>query len=272
MLKQEVFNLLLTLAAALLVVGCDAVATDTHPADGDVHSGCGEKSFQRFENTSVIAEEFSHYAVASVGTVVTIILSVKFLALYTLLLPSIAGTNAKFYFTSSMVVILVSGVTLPIALWILFFCIYLSVDNCPLKGSERSHPKIVTSNTQAGNGGGSVGLRRSKRKGIQHGRDRDDDDNYNRDPNPKKGRLSKYHPKRCGCCAIWMQTGRDYNLLYQHDSQKLHPGNDHLRFSRYVSKGGFEVNLAEESCICRACFSDCVRMLVVVAVLPVGLN
>ena len=93
-----------------------------------------------------------------------------------------------------MVVTLVSGATLPIALWIHFFIVYPSVDNCPLKGSKGSHPKIVTSNTQASNGGGSVGLRRSKRKSIQHGKDRSDDDNYNRDPNPKRGRLSQYHP------------------------------------------------------------------------------
>ena len=76
MLNQDIFNLLLTLAAALLVVGCDAVTTDIYPADGDVLSGCGE-SFNRFGNT-IIAEEFGHYAVASVGTMVTIISSVKF--------------------------------------------------------------------------------------------------------------------------------------------------------------------------------------------------
>ena len=59
-----------------------------------------------------------------------------------------------------------------------------------------THHYISLCTTQASNGGGSVGLRCSKRKGIQHGRDRDDDDDYNRDSNPKKGRLSKYHPKR----------------------------------------------------------------------------
>ena len=115
------------------------------------------------------------------------------------------------------------------------------MDNCPLKGSEGSHPKIVTSNTQASNGEGSAGLRRSKRKSNQHGRNSDDDDDYNTDPNPKRGRLSKHHPKRCGCCTIWMQTGSDRNLLYHHDSPKCHPGNDHLRFSRYVSKKGLQL-------------------------------
>ena len=73
MSKQAIFNLL-TLATALLVVGCDVVTTDPLPADGDVLSGCGEKSFNRFENT-IIAEKFGHYAVASVGAMVTIILA-----------------------------------------------------------------------------------------------------------------------------------------------------------------------------------------------------
>ena len=56
-----------------------------------------------------------------------------------------------------------------------------------------------------------------------------------------------------------MQTGRDYNLLYLHDAQKFHPGQDRIRFSQYVSKGGYKVELASDSCVCKACFSDCAR-------------
>ena len=96
---------------------------------------------------------------ASVGAMVIVILCMKFLALYMVLLSRMA--DSSFYF-ASMPVLLVSGVTLPIPLGIMFFCLYPSMYNCPLKGSEGSQVNIVTLHRQTSNGG-TAGLRRSKR-------------------------------------------------------------------------------------------------------------
>ena len=101
MLQQDVYMYitLLFLTAALLAASCDAAKTDTLPADGGVHSGWGEDSF-RSENIFIIinAEEFRWYTVASVGAMVTVILCMKFLALYMVLLPKNGRHELKLLF------------------------------------------------------------------------------------------------------------------------------------------------------------------------------
>ena len=84
-------------------------------------------------------------------------------------------------------------------------------------------------------------------------------------PPPKRGRKSKSmdDEHRCGSCTVWLQTGSNEKLLKYHNMNKgkvRHPGDKSVEFSIFLScNGAHDINLRSDSCMCDACYRDCLR-------------
>ena len=67
---------------------------------------------------------------------------------------------------------------------------------------------------------------------------------------------------RCGSCTVWLQTGSNEKLLkYNMNKGKVrHPGDKSVEFSIFLScNGAHDINLRSDSCMCDACYRDCLR-------------
>ena len=79
---------------------------------------------------------------------------------------------------------------------------------------------------------------------------------------PKQGRPSKYHQDRsCGDCTVWLQLGSPPQLKDKHStkSRAFHPSQDNVvPWMSWLRKGGKEIDLRFDSCLCAGCYNDCV--------------
>ena len=76
----------------------------------------------------------------------------------------------------------------------------------------------------------------------------------------RPGKLSSEH--KCGEYAIWLQSGSNEDLKHHHNMHKQirHAGDKAVSFSSYVScNGSYSIALREDSCLCNACYQDCLR-------------
>ncbi len=80
-------------------------------------------------------------------------------------------------------------------------------------------------------------------------------------PTPKQGRPAKYHAGReCGDCTIWLQLDSPEHLKKMHkiSSRASHPDQDNvIPWICWLRKGGHDIDLRYDSCLCPACYHDC---------------
>ena len=66
---------------------------------------------------------------------------------------------------------------------------------------------------------------------------------------------------RCGSYTVWLQTDSNEKLLKYHNMGKgkvRHLGDKSVEFSVFLScKGAHNITLRSDSCICDACYRDC---------------
>ena len=78
---------------------------------------------------------------------------------------------------------------------------------------------------------------------------------------PKHGRQAKYHPGRnCGDCTIWLQMGAPEDLRNKHSIHKRAKQPDQqyvIPLIEWLRKGGLNVDLRFDSCMCLGCYQDC---------------
>ena len=83
-------------------------------------------------------------------------------------------------------------------------------------------------------------------------------------PPAKKGRKSAVGDTHvCGSCEVWMQLGSSATYREHHCGTEMrHPGNERnaSSFSSHLSRGSSRAfDLRPDSCLCKACFADCLR-------------
>ena len=82
-------------------------------------------------------------------------------------------------------------------------------------------------------------------------------------PPCKRGRKSKLDSEhRCGECTVWLQTDSNRELLKYHkgESNMRHPFERLIEFNNFLSCNGvYKISLRTDSCLCNACYRDCVR-------------
>ena len=83
-------------------------------------------------------------------------------------------------------------------------------------------------------------------------------------PPAKKGRKSAVGDTHvCGSCEVWVQLGSSATYRERHSGTEMrHPGNERnaSSFSSYLSRGSSRAfDLRPDSCLCKACFADCLR-------------
>ena len=84
-------------------------------------------------------------------------------------------------------------------------------------------------------------------------------------PPPKRGRKSnKNSGHRCGSCTVWLQTGSNPELSKHHKmviGRVHHPGDRAVEFTSFLRCNGAysNITLRSDSCLCDACYRDCVR-------------
>ena len=82
-------------------------------------------------------------------------------------------------------------------------------------------------------------------------------------PPSKRGRKSKMDSEhKCGECTAWLQTGSNKDLLKYHkrEDRMRHPCKKVIEFGNFLScNGAHKISLRTNSCLCNACYRDCVR-------------
>ena len=122
--------------------------------------------------------------------------------------------------------------------------------NCPTKGN--SNGSTCTSTTATNQ---TTSSNHTERLGKRNGSRGNGDD----EPTPKRGRKAKYH-KQCGDCSIWAQLGSYTNVKHLHPSTTMrHPGREAQNLTHYVTYGGYNFSINEDSCICDPCYRDYTR-------------
>jgi hypothetical protein len=79
-------------------------------------------------------------------------------------------------------------------------------------------------------------------------------------PKRSRGRPQKFHPDRqCGDCTIWLQLGSLEHLKAAHSvkSGVKHPEEKYASWQAWLLKGGKNIDLRFDSCLCKGCESDC---------------
>ena len=81
---------------------------------------------------------------------------------------------------------------------------------------------------------------------------------------PCKGRRKSKtdSENRCGNCTVWLQAGRNKDLLKYHkqDGNMRHPFEKVIDFNLYLScNGEHKISLRTDSCLYNACYRDCTR-------------
>ena len=101
----------------------------------------------------------------------------------------------------------------------------------------------------------------STNKRPREGTDGNEGSEYPGSP-PRKGRKKEFHDgDPCGPCTIWTMTGCDERGREKHKHQPImrHPMDKAPEFSSYLSCEGVEIVLQPDSCLCDACYRDCMR-------------
>ena len=78
-------------------------------------------------------------------------------------------------------------------------------------------------------------------------------------PKRPSGRPKAAHPdKQCGDCVIWLQMGAQEELKVLHHSpaSMKHPGEKVNDLKIWLDKGGIDMTILSDSCICPSCFTD----------------
>ncbi len=79
---------------------------------------------------------------------------------------------------------------------------------------------------------------------------------------PKRSRKRGLHDGHsCGDCAVWVLSGKDVHVKYRHTWQHSmkHPGAKAAEFSSWLSTRDKIISLESDSCMCNACYADCLR-------------
>ena len=77
---------------------------------------------------------------------------------------------------------------------------------------------------------------------------------------PTKGSKKQFHSDRqCGECTIWLQLGSPEHLRDKHKihNEARHPSHKFVEWQKWLLKGGENIDLRFDSCLCPSCEADC---------------
>ena len=80
-------------------------------------------------------------------------------------------------------------------------------------------------------------------------------------PPSKRGKKSSFHGgKQCGDCSVWLQLGSIPEEKSKHImSATRHPGDKAADFQMFLSVDNISFTITGDSCLCTACYMDCVQ-------------